>query len=85
MSPAQILDILLGASAFAFGWMLKVIWGAIQDLQSADREVADRLSRVEIFIAQRYATKEDVDRQLDILLAKLDRIEAKLDTKVDKG
>lgn len=43
--------------------MLKVIWGAVQDLQAEDKEIIDRLGRVELFVAQRYVTKEDMDKQ----------------------
>ena len=84
MTTEQIFDILLGIAAFALGWMLKVIWGAVQDLQAEDKEIIDRLGRVELFVAQRYVTKEDMDKQISLLMAKLDRIENKLDAKADK-
>ena len=85
MATEQIVDILLSITAFALGWMLKVVWGAVQDLQAEDNEIIDRLGRVELFVAQRYVTKEDMDKQISLLMAKLDRIENKLDTKADRA
>lgn len=85
MATGQIVDILLSITAFALGWMLKVIWGAVQDLQAEDKEIIDRLGRVELFVAQKYVTKDDMDKQISLLMAKLDRIENKLDTKADRA
>ena len=84
MATEQIVDILLSITAFVLGWMLKVVWGAVQDLQAEDKEIIDRLGRVELFVAQRYVTKEDMDKQISLLMAKLDRIENKLDAKADR-
>lgn len=85
MATEQIVDILLSITAFALGWMLKVVWGAVQDLQAEDKEIIDRLGRVELFVAQKYVTKDDMDKQISLLMAKLDRIENKLDAKADRA
>lgn len=85
MATEQIVDILLSITAFVLGWMLKVVWGAVQDLQAEDKEIIDRLGRVELFVAQNYVTKDDMGKQISLLMAKLDRIENKLDTKADKA
>lgn len=85
MATAQLVDILLSITAFALGWMLKVVWGAVRDLQAEDKEIIDRLGRVELFVAQRYVTKEDMDKQISLLMVKLDRIENKLDAKADRA
>lgn len=85
MATEQIVDILLSITAFSLGWMLKVVWGAVQDLQAEDKEIIDRLAQVELFVAQKYVTKDDMDKQISLLMAKLDRIENKLDTKADRA
>ena len=78
MATEQIVDILLSIAAFALGWMLKVVWGAVQYLQAEDKEIIDRLARVELFVAQKYVTKDDMDKQISLLMTKLDRIENKI-------
>ena len=85
MATEQIVDILLSITAFSLGWMLKVVGGAVQDLQAEDKEIIDRLAQVELFVAQKYVTKDDMDKQISLLMAKLDRIENKLDTKADRA
>ena len=72
---------LLGALG---GWWLKVILNALTELQGFDRELSDKLSRVEVLVAGNYVRRDEFERSMQRLLDKLDAIEAKLDRKVDK-
>ena len=80
-------DIFNGAIALLgalVGWGLKVIWSALTELQDFDRELAEKLSRVEVLVAGNYVRRDEFERSMQRLLDKLDAIEAKLDRKVDK-
>jgi len=66
------------------GWVLKVIWDAVKDLQSADKVLVEKVNTIEILIAGNYMSKSDFDKIAIAIFAKLDKIEDKLDKKADK-
>ena len=66
------------------GWWLKAIWEALRDLQSADRDLTDKLARVEILVAGNYVTRDEMARSMSLLMSALNRIEDKLSGKADK-
>ncbi len=66
------------------GWVLKVIWDAVKDLQSADKVLVEKVNTIEILIAGNYMSKSDFDKIAAAIFAKLDKIEDKIDKKADK-
>lgn len=81
----QTLFNIAGAVAGSLGgWWLKVLWDAVKDLQSADKELAEKVSSIEILVAGQYVKRDDFDRVANAIFAKLDKIMDKLDTKADK-
>ena len=66
------------------GWVLKVIWDAVKDLQAADKVLVEKVNTIEILIAGNYMSKSDFDKIAAAIFAKLDKIEDKLDKKADK-
>lgn len=75
--------VLTGFSA-VLGFLLHAVWQATKDLQRADQELTKRVSEIEVLVAGNYVTRQEFDRVIDKLFAKLDTIELKLDKKVDK-
>ena len=67
------------------GWVLKVIWDAVKDLQAADKILVEKVNTIEILIAGNYMSKTDFDKIAAAIFAKLDKIEDKLDRKADKN
>ena len=66
------------------GWVLKVVWDAVKDLQAADKVLVEKVATIEILIAGNYISKQDFDKVAIAIFAKLDKIEDKLDKKADK-
>lgn len=66
------------------GWVLKVIWDAVKDLQAADKVLVEKVNTIEILIAGNYMSKSDFDKIAAAIFVKLDKIEDKLDKKADK-
>ena len=66
------------------GWILKIIWDGVRDLQEADRNLIDKVNTIEILIAGNYMSKSDFDKIAAAIFAKLDKIEDKIDKKADK-
>ena len=84
MDPQTIINTAIALVGFLGGWILKVVWEGVKDLQSADKILADKVNTIEILIAGTYMSKLDFDKIAAAIFAKLDKIEDKLDRKVDK-
>jgi hypothetical protein len=66
------------------GWVLKGVHDALDHLQKVDSELASKVQSIEVLVAGNYVRRDDLDRSIAAIFTKLDRIETKLDTKVDK-
>jgi len=73
-----------GICSILFGWILKSIWDAVRDLQDADKELTDKVNNIEILVAGKYVTRDELARNYEGMDKKLDRIFNKLDSKADK-
>ena len=79
-----IFNIAVSVVGFLGGWWLKVLWDAVKDLQAADKDLAEKVGEIEVLVAGSYITRHDFDKIAAAIFAKLDKIEDKLDRKVDK-
>lgn len=66
------------------GWVLNSLKTNIENLQKADTALTEKVQAVEVLVAGTYVKRDDMDKLGAALFAKLDRIETKLDGKVDK-
>ena len=79
-----VFNIIATVAGFLGGWWLKVMWEAVKDLQAADKVLVEKVSSIEILVAGNYMSKQDFDKIAAAIFQKLDKIEDKLDRKVDK-
>lgn len=79
-----LINWMLGGFGTLIGFMLHVIWQAVKDLQHTDKELADKVATIEVLVAGSYVKYDQFDALRSALFSKLDRIEEKLSTKVDK-
>ena len=80
----NILNITLLFATAAGGWVLKGLHDAIAHLQAADTSLTEKVQSIEVLVAGNYVKRDDLDRSIAAIFAKLDRIETKLDMKVDE-
>ncbi len=85
MFDQTVFNIALAVTGFLSGWVLKVIWEAVKELQSADKILAEKVASIEVLIAGNYMSKQDFDKIAAAIFAKLDKIDDKLDRKADKN
>jgi hypothetical protein len=78
MDYQALFNITITLLGFLGGFILKIIWQTIKDIQ-------DKLSHVEVVVAGNYATKDELNKQFDGIYHKLDLIDIKLDSKVSRG
>ena len=80
----SLINALIAVVGSAFGWILKVIWDAVKELQAADDQLIEKVNRIEVLVAGEYVKREDFRADMDRLFDKLDAIDKKLDSKADK-
>jgi hypothetical protein len=80
-----IVNWLLAGFGGLIGFLLNAVWQAVKDLQKADKDLAQKVSEMEVLVAGAYVKKDDFNELSKALFSKLDRIEDKLDKKVDKS
>lgn len=66
------------------GFLLNAVWQAVKDLQKADKDLTAKVAEIEVLVAGAYVKKDDLEKLSVAIFSKLDRIEDKLDGKVDK-
>ena len=84
MDMQTSFNIAVGLIAFLGGWVLKNITSSINNLQKADADLTSKVQSIEVLVAGQYVKRDDLDKLMTALFAKLDKIEAKLDGKADK-
>ena len=57
---------------------------SMKELKKTDSELATKVQSIEVLVAGQYVKREDFKELSDALFRKLDRIEVKLDSKMDK-
>ena len=79
-----IVNWLLAGFGGLIGFLLNAVWQAVKDLQKADKDLTAKVAEIEVLVAGAYVKKDDLEKLSSAIFAKLDRIEDKLDGKVDK-
>jgi hypothetical protein len=73
----NLINLLIGVVGAVVGWVLKVIWNAIQHLQQDMKDIEKELHT-------EYVSKNDFHTALDEIKQIVQRIFDKLDNKADK-
>lgn len=77
MDWQYLFNVALGLVSAVVGWILRTVYTAMRELE---RDVASLREA----LPHKYTGKEEFNRFVDALFHKLDRIEEKMDRKVDK-
>lgn len=80
----RVLDVALALVGALGGWVLNSVRASVRDLQEADRDLADKVARVEVLVAGDYVRKDEMASTMAEVKGMLRRIEDKLDRKVDR-
>ncbi len=77
MDIQSLFNIVFGTLSAILGWFGREMWAAVQELKSD-------LAKLREEIPKEYVVKNDFHNFTEAIFKKLDRIEDKLDGKVDK-
>lgn len=80
----QMFNIAVALSGFLGGWWVKTIWESLKDLQKVDKELAEKVSTIEVLVAGQYIKRDEVKDLFEAVFRKLDKIDDKLNEKADK-
>ncbi len=75
----------LGVFAMLIGIMVRSLWQAMKDLQTTDKNLVEKINRIEVLVAGQYVKKDEFERLSQAIFLKLDKIDNKLDSKEDKS
>lgn len=84
MDAQTVINAVAGLMLTVGGWLLNALWQALKDLQGADAKLAEKVATIEVLVVGQYIKRDDFDKMSDAIFRKLDRIEGKLDGKVDR-
>ena len=80
-----MINAIIGGFAAAVAFILRVIWEGLRELQKADVDLAAKIGEIQLLVAGNYVKKDELDGVIKALFVKLDKIEDKLDKKVDRS
>lgn len=80
----SLINILFGLVGVLGGWWMNNFKDVLKGLQQSDKELADKVSAIEVLVAGRYVTREEMNQSISTIFLKLDNIYAKLSTKADR-
>jgi hypothetical protein len=83
MEAQWFVNAALGLAAFLGGWVMNNLQESMKSLRASDERLADKVQAIEILVAGQYIKRDDFDKTVTALFAKLDKIESKLDGKAN--
>ena len=84
MNEQQFFNVAFAIIGALGGWCMRVMWQSLKELQQQDSKLADKVGNVEVLVAGQYVKRDDINRDIATIFAKLDRIEDKMNKKADK-
>lgn len=80
----SFLNWAFGILNIGFGILGKIMWDSYKELKRTDKELAEKVGKIEVLVAGEYVKRDDFDRVANLLFSKLDKISDKLDQKADR-
>lgn len=84
MNEQQFFNIAFAIIGALGGWWMRVMWQSLKELEQQDSKLADKVGNIEVVVAGQYVKRDDMNRDIATIFAKLDRIEDKINKKADK-
>ena len=61
------------------GWFLRSLFSRIKNLENMDIEIMKSTTEIRVLLPTQFVTKEEVNRNLDLIFSALRRLEDKID------
>lgn len=73
MDTQTIINIAFGLVHVMGGWILRTFWSEIKGLQTRDSQLTDKIGSMEVLVAGRYVTREELQSSLGTILSSIDK------------
>lgn len=83
--PQEIINYAFAGLGALSSFLLNAVWQSVKDLHKSDKEIAEKIANIEVLVAGDYVKKNEFSDYVKAMFVKLDKIEDKLDRKVDKA
>jgi len=80
MDVNSIIDIAFGVACLFVGYTINRLFHNIDELWRKHDEVTQRLTKMAIEIPKEYVTKNDLNRAIEIIHERFDKLEVKIDS-----
>lgn len=70
----ELFNVIFSVACVLLGWCLKVIWSTMTDLQESDKQMMEKMSRIEVLVAGSYVKREDYQKTMERLFERLDEL-----------
>ena len=80
MDVNSIIDIAIGVACLFVGYTINRLFHKIDELWRKHDEVTQRLTKMAIEIPKEYVTKNDLNRAIEIIHERFDKLEVKIDS-----
>ena len=80
MDVNSIIDIAFGVACLFVGYTINRLFHNIDELWRKHDEVTQRLTKMAIEIPKEYVTKNDLNRAIEIIHERIDKLEVKIDS-----
>ena len=80
MDVNSLIDIAFGVACLFVGYTINRLFHNIDELWRKHAEVTQRLTKMAIEIPKEYVTKNDLNRAIEIIHERFDKLEVKIDS-----
>lgn len=70
----ELFNVVFSVAGVLIGWCLKVIWSTMSELRDSDKEMMEKMSRIEVLVAGSYVKREDYQKTMERLFERLDEL-----------
>ena len=70
----ELFNVIFSVVGVLMGWCLKVIWSTMSELRDSDKEMMEKMSRIEVLVAGSYVKREDYQKAMERLFERLDEL-----------
>lgn len=70
----ELFNVIFSVAGVLMGWCLKVIWSTMSELRDSDKEILDKIARIEVLVAGSYVKREDYQKTMERLFERLDEL-----------
>lgn len=84
MELQMAFNVALGLVALLGGWVLNSIKESVNALHKADELLTNKVQDIEVLVAGTYVKRDDLQEMSKAIFARFDKLDEKLDSKVDK-